>query len=67
MTNISEATFQNFKKISDTEMSNISGGKGGWDWHCTVGSVGSALAGGLALGPYGVLAGGATGMATFCK
>ena len=67
MNAISDKYAFGFEVVSDDDLETITGAKGGWDWHCTVGSVGAALAGGLAAGPYGVLAGGATGMATFCK
>ncbi|MCT8388741.1 hypothetical protein D0501_01300 [Leuconostoc holzapfelii] len=64
---LNEQALQGFSTISEKELELIAGSRKGFDWHCTFGSVGAALSGGLALGPYGVLAGGATGMATFCK
>lgn len=59
-------SLQEFVVVSETDLQNINGG-GGFQWQCTVGSTGAALAGGLTMGPLGILAGGATGMATFCK
>lgn len=47
-------SLQEFVVVSETDLQNINGG-GGFQWQCTVGSTGAALAGG------------ATGMATFCK
>ncbi|WP_099045217.1 hypothetical protein [Leuconostoc citreum] len=67
MTKLQQNVFQDFQEISDSDLVTISGNGSWFDARCTFGSVGAAATGGLAFGPLGVLAGGATGMATFCK